>query len=356
MTMRRVSSTTTGAQKWMQELRSCSSFSALLFSKRLFVSSSSSFPPLESSSPLRPRRRIGAEESIIPIPLFPLEAMKKKKTKKKEMKKDFAFGFPFSFSSFSSSSSNNNNNKRSFVVTGYGLDRPGIYGQFSRAMLNIRADVESSRLARLGPDFTITALVSFFENNTPKRRRKRTNVKTHADHHKIRSSVLEEEEEEEEEGEATTSGAGECETKKRLQDALDTRIDSFTFDVREVPPETRQNEEQSRLRGYKKLIIRATNFPGITARITETLSACGLNIETLRMDTKSSPFSNNNNNNNINNNDLGVGVGGDEMYFCETTVRLIEGAFEEEKFTREMEKLEDELSCDVDVEDVSDMQ
>ena len=281
--------------------------------------------------------------------------MKKTKTKTKEMKKDFAFNFPFSFSSFSSSS-NNNTNKRSFVVTGYGLDRPGIYGQFSRAMLNIRADVESSRLARLGPDFTITALVSFFENRTRKQPRERTNVKTHADHHKIRSSVLEEEEEE---GEATTSGAGdECETKKRLQDALDTRIDNFTFDVREVPPETRQNEEQSRVRGYKKLIIRATNFPGITARITETLSNCGLNIETLRMDTKSSPFSNNNNNNNnnINNTNLGAGVGGDEMYFCETTVRLIEGAFEEEKFAREMEKLEDELSCDVDVEDVSDMQ
>ena len=284
--------------------------------------------------------------------------MKKTKTKTKEMKKkDVAFNFPLSFSSFSSSSNNETNNKRSFVVTGYGLDRPGIYGQFSRAMLNIRADVESSRLARLGPDFTITALVSFFENRTRKQPRKRTNVKTHADHHKIRSSVLEEEEEEEE-GEATTSAGTECETKKRLQDALDTRIDNFTFDVREVPPETRQNEEQSRARGYKKLIIRATNFPGITARITETLSNCGLNIETLRMDTKSSPFSNNNNNNNnnINNTNLGAGVGGDEMYFCETTVRLIEGAFEEEKFTREMEKLEDELSCDVDVEDVSDMQ
>ena len=281
--------------------------------------------------------------------------MKKTKTKTKEMKKDVAFNFPLSFSSFSSSS-NNTNNKRSFVVTGYGLDRPGIYGQFSRAMLNIRADVESSRLARLGPDFTITALVSFFENRTRKQPRKRTNVKTHADHHKIRSSVLEEEEEEEE-GEATTSAGTECETKKRLQDALDTRIDCFTFDVREVPPETRQNEEQSRARGYKKLIIRATNFPGITARITETLSNCGLNIETLRMDTKSSPFSNNNNNNNNSNNtNLGAGVGGDEMYFCETTVRLIEGSFEEEKFTREMEKLEDELSCDVDVEDVSDMQ
>ncbi len=282
--------------------------------------------------------------------------MKKTKTKTKEMKKDVAFNFPLSFSSFSSSSNDNTNNKRSFVVTGYGLDRPGIYGQFSRAMLNIRADVESSRLARLGPDFTITALVSFFENRTRKQPRKRTNVKTHADHHKIRSSVLEEEEEEEE-GEATTSAGTECETKKRLQDALDTRIDNFTFDVREVPPETRQNEEQSRARGYKKLIIRATNFPGITARITETLSNCGLNIETLRMDTKSSPFSNNNNNNNNNNNtNLGAGVGGDEMYFCETTVRLIEGSFEEEKFTREMEKLEDELSCDVDVEDVSDMQ
>ena len=134
--------------------------------------------------------------------------MKKTKTKTKEMKKDVAFNFPLSFSSFSSSSNNNanNNNKRSFVVTGYGLDRPGIYGQFSRAMLNIRADVESSRLARLGPDFTITALVSFFENRTRKQPRKRTNVKTHADHHKIRSSVLEEEEEE---GEATTSAGTE---------------------------------------------------------------------------------------------------------------------------------------------------
>ena len=41
---------------------------------------------------------------------------------------------------------------------------------------------------------------------------------------------------------------------------------------------------------YKKLIIRATNFPGITSRVTETLAKCGLNIEALRMDTKMSPF------------------------------------------------------------------
>lgn len=233
------------------------------------------------------------------------------------------------------------------MVTGYGLDRPGIYGQFSRAMLAIRANVESSRLARLGPDFTITALVSFAAKDIVKKSststssssiRKRTNVKPHTDHHKIRSSVVELKEEFKEE-------ERECETKQRLQEALDTRIDSFTFDVREVPPETRQNEEQSRSRGYKKLIIRATNFPGITARVTETLSNCGLNIETLRMDTKSSPFT--------------VGSAdesGDEMYFCETTVRLIEGAFEEGKFDREMAKLEEDLSCDVDVEDVSDMQ
>lgn len=215
-------------------------------------------------------------------------------------------------------------------------------------MLAIRANVESSRLARLGPDFTITALVSFAAKDIVKKStptsssssniiRKRTNVKPHTDHHKIRSSVVVEVKEEVKEEE--------CETKQRLQEALDTRIDSFTFDVREVPPETRQNEEQSRSRGYKKLIIRATNFPGITARVTETLSNCGLNIETLRMDTKSSPFT--------------VGSAdesGDEMYFCETTVRLIEGAFEEGKFDREMAKLEEDLSCDVDVEDVSDMQ
>ena len=215
-------------------------------------------------------------------------------------------------------------------------------------MLAIRANVESSRLARLGPDFTITALVSFAAKDIVKKSsnssstssssiRKRTNVKPHTDHHKIRSSVVEVKEEVKEE-------ERECETKQRLQEALDTRIDSFTFDVREVPPETRQNEEQSRLRGYKKLIIRATNFPGITARVTETLSNCGLNIETLRMDTKSSPFT------------VGSAESGDEMYFCETTVRLIEGAFEEGKFDREMAKLEEDLSCDVDVEDVSDMQ
>jgi len=213
-------------------------------------------------------------------------------------------------------------------------------------MLAIRANVESSRLARLGPDFTITALVSFAAKDVVKKStttssssniiRKRTNVKPHTDHHKIRSSVVEVKEE--------VTKEEECETKQRLQEALDTRIDSFTFDVREVPPETRQNEEQSRSRGYKKLIIRATNFPGITARVTETLSNCGLNIETLRMDTKSSPFT------------VGSAESGDEMYFCETTVRLIEGAFEEGKFDREMAKLEEDLSCDVDVEDVSDMQ
>ena len=48
--------------------------------------------------------------------------------------------------------------------------------------------------------------------------------------------------------------------------------------------------------------------------------------------------------------------GDDEMYFCEATVRLIDGAFREDTFKKEVEKLEDELSCDVDVEDVSDVE
>ena len=202
-----------------------------------------------------------------------------------------------------------------FLVTGYGTDRPGIYAQFSRAALGVRADVESARLAKLGSDFTITALVSVAK------KRNRTNNTT------------------------TT-------TKKALQDVLDAHIDRFTCDVREVPPETRRNEAHARSRGYKKLIIRATNFPGITSRVTETLAKCGLNIEALRMDTKMSPFNKTSAHGDVG----GRGVDGDEMYFCETTVRLIDGAFREETFKREVEKLEDELSCDVDVEDVSDVE
>ena len=212
----------------------------------------------------------------------------------------------------------NNNVVDAFLVTGYGRDRPGIYAQFSRAASAIRADIEAARLAKLGSDFTITALVSVAKkhnnNNT-----NNTNTNT--------------------------------ETKKALQDALDAHIDRFTCDVREVPPETRRNEAHARSRGYKKLIIRATNFPGITSRVTETLAKCGLNIEALRMDTKMSPFNNNNatTTNSARNGD-------DEMYFCEATVRLIDGAFREDTFKKEVEKLEDELSCDVDVEDVSDVE
>jgi len=207
-----------------------------------------------------------------------------------------------------------------FLVTGYGRDRPGIYAQFSRAALSIRADVESARLAKLGSDFTITALVSVAKKHNRTTTTKKT-TKT---------------------------------TKKALEDALDAHIDRFTCDVREVPPETRRNEAHARSRGYKKLIIRATNFPGITSRVTETLAKCGLNIEALRMDTKMSPF----NKTSARGGDVGGrgGVDGDEMYFCETTVRLIDGAFREETFKREVEKLEDELSCDVDVEDVSDVE
>ncbi len=202
-----------------------------------------------------------------------------------------------------------------FLVTGYGRDRPGIYAQFSRAASAIRADIEAARLAKLGSDFTITALVSVAKKHNTTNNNK---------------------------------------TKKALQDALDAHIDRFTCDVREVPPETRRNEAHARSRGYKKLIIRATNFPGITSRVTETLAKCGLNIEALRMDTKMSPF----NKTSARGGDVGGrgGVDGDEMYFCETTVRLIDGAFREETFKREVEKLEDELSCDVDVEDVSDVE
>ena len=205
-----------------------------------------------------------------------------------------------------------NNVVDAFLVTGYGRDRPGIYAQFSRAASAIRADIEAARLAKLGSDFTITALVSVAKKHN------NNNNNT---------------------------------TKKALQDALDAHIDRFTCDVREVPPETRRNEAHARSRGYKKLIIRATNFPGITSRVTETLAKCGLNIEALRMDTKMSPF----NNNTTTTSSTGRN-GDDEMYFCEATVRLIDGAFREDTFKKEVEKLEDELSCDVDVEDVSDVE
>ena len=207
-----------------------------------------------------------------------------------------------------------NNVVDAFLVTGYGRDRPGIYAQFSRAASAIRADIEAARLAKLGSDFTITALVSVA---------KKHNTNTNNNNNK---------------------------TKKALQDALDAHIDRFTCDVREVPPETRRNEAHARSRGYKKLIIRATNFPGITSRVTETLAKCGLNIEALRMDTKMSPFNNNTTTTSSTRN------GDDEMYFCEATVRLIDGAFREDTFKKEVEKLEDELSCDVDVEDVSDVE
>ena len=204
-----------------------------------------------------------------------------------------------------------NNVVDAFLVTGYGRDRPGIYAQFSRAASAIRADIEAARLAKLGSDFTITALVSVAKKHNNNNNNK---------------------------------------TKKALQDALDAHIDRFTCDVREVPPETRRNEAHARSRGYKKLIIRATNFPGITSRVTETLAKCGLNIEALRMDTKMSPFNNNTTTTSSTRN------GDDEMYFCEATVRLIDGAFREDTFKKEVEKLEDELSCDVDVEDVSDVE
>ena len=209
-----------------------------------------------------------------------------------------------------------NNVVDAFLVTGYGRDRPGIYAQFSRAASAIRADIEAARLAKLGSDFTITALVSVAKKHNNNNDNNNNNNKT----------------------------------KKALQDALDAHIDRFTCDVREVPPETRRNEAHARSRGYKKLIIRATNFPGITSRVTETLAKCGLNIEALRMDTKMSPFNNNTTTTSSTRN------GDDEMYFCEATVRLIDGAFREDTFKKEVEKLEDELSCDVDVEDVSDVE
>ena len=206
-----------------------------------------------------------------------------------------------------------NNVVDAFLVTGYGRDRPGIYAQFSRAASAIRADIEAARLAKLGSNFTITALVSVAKKHNNNNNKTKT-------------------------------------TKKALEDALDAHIDRFTCDVREVPPETRRNEAHARSRGYKKLIIRATNFPGITSRVTETLAKCGLNIEALRMDTKMSPFNNNTTTTSSTRN------GDDEMYFCEATVRLIDGAFREDTFKKEVEKLEDELSCDVDVEDVSDVE
>jgi glycine cleavage system regulatory protein len=199
----------------------------------------------------------------------------------------------------SNKNSNSNSNKKSFIVTGYGRDRAGIYAAFSRAMHDIKAEVESSRLARLSQDFVVTALVSF-----QGRRSNQTMI-----------------------------------IKEHLQKTLDGKIDGFTFAVREVSPETNATETKNREK-FKKIIIRATNFPGITARITETLSSCQLSIETLTMDTRTSPFGGNRN------------EGIDHVYFCETTVRALE-LFSDEKFAKEMKKLEDELACDVEIVDVS---
>ena len=127
-------------------------------------------------------------------------------------------------------------------------------------MLNIRADVESQSIGETPVRILQSPRWCPSLKRKWKQPRKRTNVKTHADHHKIRSSVLEEEEKER----RLPAREMSAKQKKRLQDALDTRIDSFTFDVRGTSGNEAERRAIESARVQEVNHIRLTNFPGIT--------------------------------------------------------------------------------------------
>jgi glycine cleavage system transcriptional repressor len=182
-----------------------------------------------------------------------------------------------------------------YVVTSFGPDRPGIVSAITRQVVNARGNVESSRMARLHGDFTISMLVSFALDGST------------------------------------------AESVEKFTSAL-AAIEGLTTSVRESSQikksRTGGMSDNERV-AYKRILLRGTDFPGLTNTFAEFLAARNINIESMSTDTQPASF------------------GQEDLFIIEALVKLTSDC--EVKNTKALavalETLERNLGVDIEVLD-----
>jgi len=138
-----------------------------------------------------------------------------------------------------------------YVITSFGPDRPGIVSAITRQVVNARGNVEESRMARLHGDFTISMLVSFAKDGAT------------------------------------------AENVDKFTKAL-AAIEGLTTSVRESS-EIKKSADRASDRersSYQKILLRGTDFPGLTNTFAEFLASKNINIESMSTDTQPASFGN----------------------------------------------------------------
>ena len=126
-----------------------------------------------------------------------------------------------------------------YVVTAFGVDKPGIIADLTAKVLAARGNVEESRMTNLCGDFTISMRVSF---------------------------------------------VGADAVRETLEASL-SQIPSITTSVRVSSDACEESNTE-----LKRVRLRGEDFPGITNALAKILHERGVNIERMRTDTTDAPF------------------------------------------------------------------
>jgi len=180
-----------------------------------------------------------------------------------------------------------------YVVTSFGPDRPGIVSEVTAQVFAASGNVEESRMARLHGDFTISMLVSFVD-----------------------------------------AGAS-AENVQSFTESLNA-LPGLTTSVRRPTdtPVTTRAKASSRDR-YKRVLLRGSDFPGITNTFANVLANRGINIESMNTDTQPAPF------------------GNEKLFIVDALVRLPDTCEQtsREAFAVSLKTLERDMGLDVEVSD-----
>lgn len=173
------------------------------------------------------------------------------------------------------------------VVTAHGPDRAGIVQQVTAVVLSHRGNVEESRMARLRGDFTVSMLVSFADAGA----------------------------------EAVNIAA--------FADALG-KIENLTTSVR-ASSEANEGDDARTSREYRRVLVRGSDFPGITHAFARALFERGVNIESMQTDTALAPF------------------GNERLFLVDALVKLPVGKSSLAAFDAAMRALERDVGLDVEI-------
>jgi glycine cleavage system regulatory protein len=173
-----------------------------------------------------------------------------------------------------------------YVITSFGRDRKGIVNEVTAAVLAARGNVEESRMARLRGDFTITMLVSF--------------VRDQSDVDAFKSDLA--------------------------------RIEGLTTSVRASSEDEDGDENAAKtVSTHRRVLLRGTDFPGITHAFTRVLFDRDVNIESMTTDTAPAPF------------------GTERLFLVDALVRLSAGAASIDALGASLRALERDMGLDVEI-------